>query len=193
MPPSSSCARWARPSARSTSSASSRPTSSPPSTAADAGAPAARLAALQAGALDWDLVLDEAVRHGLIPLLYRHTLALHAPGAALDRLEREFAAATLRSLALTDALVDVITAMRAAGVGVTPFEGPALAASIYGDVRLRRFDDLDILVHRADAAAADAVLARRGYRACAASSWTRRYGRGDVAVALHWAIAPGAG
>jgi putative nucleotidyltransferase-like protein len=151
---------------------------------------ASRLTALQATDLDWDLVLDEAVRHGLIPLLYRHTPALHAPGAALDRLEREFAAVAQRSLALTDVLVDILTAMRAAGVGATPFKGPALAASVYGDVRLRQFDNLDILVHRADVAAADAVLVRRGYQPRPPARWTRSYVRGDAAVNLHWAIAP---
>ena len=151
---------------------------------------AARLTTLQAGPLDWDVVLDEAVRHGLIPLLYRQTPALHAPGPALDRLEREFAAASQRSLALTAELVDVMRMFRTAGVSATPFKGPALAAAVYGDVTLRQFRNLDILLHRADVAAAERVLAHLGYRAQPSSRYARGYLRGDTTIDLHWAIAP---
>jgi Uncharacterised nucleotidyltransferase len=151
---------------------------------------AARLAAVQAAPLDWDVVLDEAVRHGLIPLLYRQTPALHAPGSALDRLEREFAVVAQRSLALTAELVGVMRMFRTAGVSATPFKGPALAAAVYEDVTLRQFRNLDILLHRADVAAAERVLVRLGYRPQPSSRSARVYQRGETIIDLHWAIAP---
>jgi hypothetical protein len=77
---------------------------------------------LQAAHLDWDVVLDEAVRHGVIPFLHHHVATLQPPPAAAQRLEREFAAVARRSLSLTAALVDAVTALRSAGIGVTPFK-----------------------------------------------------------------------
>jgi Uncharacterised nucleotidyltransferase len=152
---------------------------------------ATRLTALQRRApLDWDIVVDEADRHGVIPLLYRHTPVLHAPRVVLDRLEREFRVAAQRSIALAAELVDIMAALRAAGISATPFKGPALAAAVYGDATLRQFRNLDILLHRADVAAAERVLVRRGYRSLALSPHARTYAQGDITVDLHWAIAP---
>ena len=150
----------------------------------------ARLTALHTADLDWDLVLDEAGRHGLLPLLHHHAETLVPPPAAARRLEREFAAAARRSLALTAALVEALTALRTAGVGVTPFKGPALAVAAYGSVILRQFDRLDVLVHRADVARAERVLAQQGYRpAGAAERHARGWVRGDVTLVLHCGLA----
>jgi len=58
-------------------------------------------------------------------------------------------------------------------------------------VILRQFDNLDVLVHRADLAPAERVLAQRGYRAAPggearhARGWTR----GDVTLVLHCGLA----
>ena len=151
----------------------------------------ARLAALQSAHLDWDVVLDEAGRHGMIPFLHHHSATLQPPAAAAQRLEREFAAVERRSLALTAALVDAVTALRTAGIGVTPFKGPTLAVAAYGSVILRQFDNLDVLVHRADLPRTERILAARGYRPVAgggmshAHAWTR----GDVTFALHCGLA----
>lgn len=45
-----------------------------------------------------------------------------------------------------------------------PFKGPALAASLYGDVALREYCDLDILIRREDVRRAIEVLLAGGYR-----------------------------
>ena len=145
---------------------------------------------MQAARLDWDVVLDEAVRHGVIPFLHHHVATLQPPATAAQRLEREFAAVARRSLSLTAALVDAVTALRDAGIGVTPFKGPALAVAAYGSVILRQFDNLDVLVHRADLPGAERVLAQRGYRPPSSSAGhTRAWTRGDVTLALHCGLA----
>ncbi len=45
-----------------------------------------------------------------------------------------------------------------------PFKGPLLAASVYGDVALRQFSDLDILMHQRDILRAKALPVDQGYR-----------------------------
>jgi len=117
----------------------------------------------------------------VIPFLHHHVATLQPPTAAAQRLEREFAAVARRSLTLTAALVDAVTALRGAGIGVTPFKGPALAVAAYGSIILRQFDNLDVLVHRADLPGAERVLTQYGYRSASVAAgshsrttWDRR-------------------
>jgi hypothetical protein len=50
-----------------------------------------------------------------------------------------------------------------AGVRAIPFKGPVLAATAYGDLSLRAFNDLDVLVHPEDISTAVDCLEARGY------------------------------
>lgn len=79
--------------------------------------------------------------------------------------------------------------MRGAGVGATPFKGPALAVAAYGSVILRQFDNLDLLVHRADLPAAERILTGGGYRPAASHGQARAWTRGDAMLALHEGLA----
>jgi Uncharacterised nucleotidyltransferase len=148
----------------------------------------ARLAALSRD-LDWDVVLDEAGRHAMIPLVHHHADVLQPPPPALHRLERELAGVVRRTLTLTNALVEALATLRATGIGATAFKGPALAMAAYDSLVLRQFNTLDLLIHRADLAAAERALARCGYREAQASP-ARAWVRGDVVLVLHWGLAP---
>jgi len=149
----------------------------------------ARLGALRSADLDWELVLDEAGRHRVIPFLHHHAATLQPPPLAAQRLERDFAAAARRSLALTAALVEAVDALRASGIGVTPFKGPALALAAFGSVILRQFDDLDVLVHRADLPRAEHILAQRGYRPATGHGPARAWARDETTLRLHCGLA----
>jgi hypothetical protein len=43
-----------------------------------------------------------------------------------------------------------------------PFKGPALAVQAYGDLSLRQYDDLDLLIHEADVPRAYQLLIANG-------------------------------
>jgi Uncharacterised nucleotidyltransferase len=110
------------------------------------------------------------------------------------RLEREFAGVARRSLALTADLVEIMAALRSANISATPFKGPALAVAAWGRVILRQFDNLDVLVHRADVAAAEHVLLRCGFEPAPGTELrraghARSYVRGDVQIVLHCGLA----
>ena len=134
-------------------------------------------------------MLDEAGRHAMIPLLHHHADLLQPPPPAAHRLERELAAVVRRTLTLTDALVDALGALRAIGIGATPFKGPALAVAAYGSLVMRQFDGVDVLIHRADLMAAERVLVQRGYREARAGQ-VRAWVRGDIVLVLHCGLAP---
>ncbi|HEY2991292.1 MAG TPA: nucleotidyltransferase family protein [Methylomirabilota bacterium] len=159
------------------------------------------LEALLASSLRWDVILEEARRHGLVPLLHRHRERLPLPPAVRASLERLFERNTRRALVLAAELVALLAALRGAGIEPMPYKGPALAVALYGNPTLRQFQDLDVIVTPAEVAGAARVLRDLGYRpertlspmveaAMLASGTARTFVRGECIVELHWAVLP---
>ena len=85
------------------------------------------------------------------------------------------------------------------GIPAIPYKGPALAASAYGNLSLRQFCDLDVLLHKRDIVRAKELLISQGYQlqltnAEEAAFLKYRYhfhfarDSGRVHVELHWAF-----
>ena len=126
-----------------------------------------RLQALASGEIDWDGLVDQALRHRVAPLLYRtlrDSCPTLPPAAVLERLRQVCAATEQRNLLLAMELVRLVRLFGAQGIAVIPFKGPLLASALYGRLGLRPFGDLDVLVHRDDASRAHRLLLAEGYR-----------------------------
>jgi Uncharacterised nucleotidyltransferase len=122
---------------------------------------------LAAGPLDWDFLLAEAAENSTTPLLAHHLLdgARDEIEAAKAKALREAArATTVRCLALNAQLIRLMKAFRARGILAIPYKGPVLAAQAYGDVTLREFGDLDIVLRHRDIAKANEILVGLGFR-----------------------------
>ena len=123
-----------------------------------------RLRGLTAGA-DWDRVAQAAEDHRVIPLLcrgVRPTCAEAVPKDVLSRLEAAYASNARRNLLLALELVRLLDVLEKSGIAAMAFRGPAVAVGVYGDLALRRFTDLDILVPPADVPAACRALEADG-------------------------------
>lgn len=161
---------------------------------------------LLAAGLDWERLLGLARRHGLLPLVAPHLLERFAdsvPEPHLARLREDFRRNAAHNLLLTAELYAALDALAAEGVRALAYKGPALAVQAYGDLRLRSFVDLDVLVRPDDARRAGRALARLGFRPhldltpaqeamLPRSECDRVYlkeGR-DIMLELHWAVAP---
>ena len=156
--------------------------------------------------LDWDYVLKAASLHGIMPLLHRHLSALGEaaiPPAILARLRNDYQANARRNLTLSVDLIRLLRLLKEHEIPVVPLKGPVLAASVYGDLALRQFGDLDVLLHERDIARAKDLLVSHGYRPAlemtpAQESATLRHhceyllvsDNGNVIVELHWRIIP---
>lgn len=117
------------------------------------------LAACDAGAL-----LDEAYRHAVLPLLARAVAAVpDAPPDLRRAIADRHQLVVRKNLQLAGELAKLQAAFDAADVPVLPFKGPALAVLAHGDLALRAFSDLDLVVPRAHAAEAADVLTGFGY------------------------------
>jgi hypothetical protein len=86
-------------------------------------------------------------------------------------------------------------------VPLVTFKGPILAVSVYGNVALREFSDLDLLVHKVDLCKAENILAACGYQAdfhnkdyrSAFVGYQNQYAFRDsktgISIDLHWSLA----
>lgn len=115
---------------------------------------------------DWPYLFSLASQHGVTPLVYQflHDAAPAAlPDPCLLELQQGSRDRTMHSLRLTSDLLDVLLLFDLEGIPAVPFKGPALAAELYGDLALRDFSDIDILIQRQDVARAKQTLVAHGY------------------------------
>lgn len=130
-------------------------------------APAETLQSLLQGPLDWSTVIQVASQQGMLPLLYNGLQSLGpdvVPDPILSQLRQQFLVTAWRNAHLTHALLDILHLFEAHDIPAIPYKGPALAVSAYGNIALRQFGDLDILVQPQDASRAKTLLVEQGYR-----------------------------
>jgi hypothetical protein len=114
---------------------------------------------------DWRETCDLAEHHNVIPLLCRSLLdfAELVPAPVLADLRRRYEDNARNGLRFVAELSRILECLEQCGVAAVPFKGPVLAETVYGDVGLRSFSDLDVLVLAADVPRAKAALASLGY------------------------------
>ncbi len=153
--------------------------------------------------IDWRRVTFSAGSHGVLQLVYRQLKS--ADGIAPDALapmRAEFYGNALNNLHLARELARLVNLFSAQSIAAIAFKGPVLALQAWGDVALRQFNDLDLLVHPADAARAVEVLIADGY---AALTFDRQHPELSIArrcedefmrpgsaamIDLHWELNP---
>lgn len=141
-----------------------------------------------------------------MPLLYKNLVALgpsHCPPEFLGALSEANLRNVAYSLRITAELKKVLGLFGAHGIPALPFKGPMLAAYAYGDVALRQYGDLDLLVPRSELDRAVDLLQARGYNPV--EPMTTRQHRahmrrksqlgfsdpaGPFVIELHWRFAP---
>lgn len=114
---------------------------------------------------DWSTFLRLAEHHGVLALVARNLTshALGVPPEIQQSLQSAYAANLRRSLWFAAELIRIMHHFAQKQLRVLPYKGPVLAQSAYGDVGLRSFSDLDLLISPADFAQAKQALAEIGY------------------------------
>lgn len=156
---------------------------------------AERIKALLREDIDWAYLIETVLRHGTMPLLYWNlnaTCPQAVPKAALGQLREYFHSLALRNVFLTKELLKLLNLFKAHGIPAIPFKGPVLAASAYGNLSLRQFCDLDILVSEGEFLRTKDLLLSQGYKLQLQLSWESSFVHEDskVNVDLHQGITP---
>ena len=123
-----------------------------------------RVAEAAALVQDWDAVFRVAHIHAVTPLLHQGLTDVAIPDPARTRLEDDVQANRVRNLALTAELARLLDRFRRDGLRAVPYKGPVLAAQAYGDVALREFVDLDILLRPDEVDRARVLMQADRYR-----------------------------
>jgi hypothetical protein len=116
--------------------------------------------------INWDILLDIAKQERMLPLLYRNLILISpkkVPAAVMMRLRNAYLLNSSRNLLLTRELLFIIENFNAKCIPIMPFKGPVLAEQVYGDIALRSFTDLDLLVPEREYARAEELLQSLGY------------------------------
>ena len=114
---------------------------------------------------DWAEFIRLAQGHGILPIAWvalRPFVARLGAEAAAE-LKVAYEANARRNLLLVGELRGVLRALHEVGITAVPWKGLVLAQRAYGDVALRQFFDLDLLVRRSQVAAARDVLGTLGF------------------------------
>ena len=151
---------------------------------------------------DWDYFYQLARRHSILPIVYRQleaSLRNQLPGEVFQRFRKDYQANAARNLIFVDELTALLDRFDAVGIQAIVFKGPALAVAVYGDVNLRRFVDLDLIVRRADVGRAIQVLTQSGYASSKDLTGEQQavllhmqhnlqFTRGGIIIELHWQV-----
>jgi|HubBroStandDraft_1064217.scaffolds.fasta_scaffold23565_2 hypothetical protein len=116
--------------------------------------------------IDWVQLIQLALRHDTLSLTYRN---LHricpdiVPTGVLQPLRARHEADATETRLLAKELTAILAFLDSCGIQAVPFKGPALAVRLYGDLSLRGFGDLDILIGEQDVVRARRLLIDWGY------------------------------
>lgn len=156
--------------------------------------------------LDWQDVLGLAQWHGINPLLYWQLNALDSPQIPpqiFQKLRESFQYNVQRNLFLTSQLLKLVKLFRENCIAVIPFKGPILATTIYQNMTLRKFYDLDLLITPQDFYKVKQILISQGYHLryqLDIQQESRRlitnyecefiHEKLNISIDLHWQFAP---
>ena len=172
---------------------------------ASAGEQTPRLRTLVNQPLDWALFERLAETHGLLPMAAARLGADPSllPGPVVQELRTICQENARRSLWFAGELFSVLGTLSAAGVEAVPFKGPTLAAMAQGDLILRQFCDLDIMIRPRDWPRAKRALLDAGFAAkhkltpreekayvASACDFTFHHGPVRNVLEIHWDFVP---
>ena len=155
--------------------------------------------------LDWEYLASKAHQHCVTPLVYQTldtVCRLGVPKDAFARLRSLVQDNARFNLYRTAELVRLLGLLRDAGISAVPFKGPVLSVLAYGNLALREYGDLDLLVHPRDVPRTKDLLVENGLNLVALLKRTQTNSRfrprnkdlvfenatSSVRLELHWRL-----
>ena len=162
------------------------------------------LAALLRFPIRWERLLSFAEQHCVIPAVFNLLQDQpDVPASIQSAVKARFQRNVRNALRFSAKLSGILQKFESSGIDVLPHKGPVLAELLFGDVTMRQFGDLDLLVRARDIPRARAALQELGYqpnlqlsarqeRAYLRSGYEYVFGgaAGKYLIELQWQILP---
>ncbi|MBD3276644.1 MAG: hypothetical protein GF372_15115 [Candidatus Marinimicrobia bacterium] len=115
---------------------------------------------------DWNRLISIAEFHGIKPIFY-YNLKQYAADLVSEPMKRKvdnyFQLAHLHSHFQLQESEKIVTRFQESSIDVLLLKGPTLAQRIYGDINLRKSNDIDIFISHEKIDTADQILSDMGY------------------------------
>jgi len=114
---------------------------------------------------NWEELISMASRHGILPLVYK-TLKikeLAIDTEVLRELKNRYLNISKKNMLMSAELIRIMKLLNDHNIKALAFKGPTLSQMIYGDITLRQYGDLDILVNEEDVYKAGTLIYKNGY------------------------------
>lgn len=102
-------------------------------------------------------LITTASNHGILPLVYKtlkefcsQMKAKEKCDALLNELKPHYMAIVQRNMLMTSELIQLMDLLKEHQIDALAFKGPTLSQVAYGDITLRQYGDLDILIRKRD-------------------------------------------
>jgi hypothetical protein len=157
---------------------------------------------LARGEVDWQALLNLALRQGAMPILYTQ-LSESCPDVVpvdfMAHLKDHYLLNAARNLKLALELCRIHDLLLKSGIHAIPYKGPILARAVYGELSQRQFSDLDLMVRPQEMNLVAELLMDEGYerqwqltprqeRAYLESDCERLFSKdGQIFIDVHWA------
>jgi hypothetical protein len=163
----------------------------------------AEVLGLLSPAPDWASLLQAADGEGLLPLLYWNlrNRPARVPPAVLGSLRVHYLRNLARNVRISKQAEPFFAAVRNSGLRVVLTKGLRLASTVYPDIGLRPFWDLDLVVRPDDWPAVKKILDNQGFEeaqvgapgpdtACLEPGWAYSpyFRRGDLVLEFHFNV-----
>lgn len=157
-----------------------------------------RISGLAARLDDWTRFTELVTLHRVGPLLANSLRTAGCiPSPVKLWLQQQLSVNSVRNVRLASSLLRVLKLFEEAGIESVPFKGPTLTNQAYGNLGLRVFGDVDLLVKRQNMERAAALLWERGFETpdheknpehIPAQLGLNFYHPDGLIVEMHWAL-----
>ncbi len=150
--------------------------------------------------LDWEYILENAIHHRVGPLLYNNMRKVGkslVPQETMGELRKTYNQVLAHNISALSELREVLERLSDIQAEVVLLKGAALAETVYPDIALRSFTDIDLLIRKDDLEKVGRTFLQLGY----GTSWEYRpkftqefatelhYVKQDgMAIDFHWHI-----
>ncbi|PTB83696.1 hypothetical protein C9926_01575 [Sulfurovum lithotrophicum] len=113
--------------------------------------------------MPYHVLIKLAYQHAVIPQLY-HTFKTNFPEHPITQITKPYYFSIIQTnMAMSSDLIKITELLNSQYIHTLCFKGPGLATQAYGDITLRQYGDLDILIRKQDKDKALTLLFQKKY------------------------------